>query len=177
MKINWKDIGKTVGGVAPMIATLFGGPAAGAVTAMVASALGVEETPEAIHSAIASDPSALLKIKELEFTYKEKLADLTFETTKAHLADRQSARQREVDIQKSGGSNMLMYILGCLIVAGFFGVTALLIFRTTVIPPGSRDAVMLLIGNLGVCFGAVVQYFFGSSKGSADKTAMMVRGK
>ena len=43
MKVNWSDIGKKIGGAAPMIATMFGGPAAGAVTAMVASALGVEE--------------------------------------------------------------------------------------------------------------------------------------
>jgi len=177
MKFNWSDIGKKIGSAAPMIATLVGGPAAGAVTSMVASTLGVENNSDAIGSALASDPGALLKIKELEFTHKEKLEELSFENTKAHLADRQSARTREIENLKAGGSNTLMYTLGCVIVVGFFLTVIALIFRSTPIPTGSKDAVMLLLGSLIASFACVVQYFFGSSQGSANKTAMLGKNK
>lgn len=80
--MNWKSIGKKIGGAAPMVATLFGGPAAGAVTSMVASALGVEESPEAIDGALRNDPSALLKLKELEGRNKIELEKLVFESKK-----------------------------------------------------------------------------------------------
>ncbi|MBP8102353.1 MAG: hypothetical protein KAY54_10775 [Burkholderiaceae bacterium] len=40
-------------------------------------------------------------------------------------------------------------------------------------PRMSREPLMLLIGSLNAAFGAVVQYLFGSSVGSADKTALL----
>jgi len=177
MKLTWNDVKKTLGKGAPLIGTLLGGPAGGAVASLVAGALGVEDTPEGINAALKSDPSVLLKIKELEFTHKTKLEELALEETKALLADTQNARQREIEIQKAGGSNTLMYILGSLIVVGFFATIITLIFKTVAIPTGSRDAVMLLFGTLTASFACVVQYFFGSSKGSSDKTAMMAGKK
>lgn len=175
--MDWNDIKGLIGKGAPLIGTLLGGPAGGAVASLVANALGVEDTPDAISAALKSDPGALLKLKELEFTHKTRFQELMLEETKAHLADRQSARQREIEIQKAGGSNKLMYILGSLIVVGFFASLIVLLFKTTAIPAGSRDAIMLLFGSLIASFGAVVQYFFGSSKGSSDKTALLVNKK
>ena len=175
--MDWKDIKGLIGKGAPLIGTLLGGPAGGAVASLVANALGVEDTPDAIGAALKGDPSALLKLKELEFAHKTRFQELMLEETKAHLADRQSARQREVEVRKAGGSNTLMYTLGCLIVFGYFATVIVLMFMNTGIPNSNRDAVMLLFGTLATSFGAVVQYFFGSSKGSSDKTAMLAGKK
>jgi len=175
--MSWNDVTGFLGKSAPLIGTLLGGPAGGAVASLVANALGVEDTPDAIGAALKSDPSALLKLKELEFTHKTRFQELMLEETKAHLADTQSARQREVENLKAGGSNTLMYILGVVIVVGFFATVITLIFRTTPIPAGSKEAVMLLLGSLIASFACVVQYFFGSSKGSSDKTAMLAGKK
>jgi len=41
-------------------------------------------------------------------------------------------------------------------------------------PNGARESLLVLIGALAAAFGAVVQYWFGSSSGSADKTVAMV---
>jgi hypothetical protein len=61
-----------------------------------------------------------------------------------------------------------MYALGGLITLGFFAVLAVLI-----VSGKYPEAVNLVIGTLLTTFGTVVGYFFGSSKGSADKTAML----
>lgn len=64
--MDWNDIKNKIGGAAPVIATMFGGPMAGAVTKMIANTLGVQVTPEAIGAELERNPDALLKIKQLE---------------------------------------------------------------------------------------------------------------
>ena len=61
-----------------------------------------------------------------------------------------------------------MYILGGIITLGFFAVMVLLI-----ISGKSEGTLNLLIGAVITAFATVVGYFFGSSKGSADKNEML----
>ena len=67
--------------------------------------------------------------------------------------------------------DIAMYVLAGLIVTGFFALLTLLLFRT--LPEDSSGVIFMLFGALAAAFGAVVQYFFGSSKGSADKTELI----
>ena len=62
----WDSIKDTVGSVAPMAGSMLAGPAGGAVGSMLASALGVDNTPDAVAAAIKSDPQAAVKIREIE---------------------------------------------------------------------------------------------------------------
>jgi uncharacterized membrane protein YeaQ/YmgE (transglycosylase-associated protein family) len=62
----WDSIKDTVGSVAPIAGSLLGGPAGSAVGSMVASALGVSSTPDAVAAAIKSDPQAAIKIRQIE---------------------------------------------------------------------------------------------------------------
>lgn len=60
------------------------------------------------------------------------------------------------------------YTLGALIVIGFFVVLILLMVLNK-----NQESINLVIGALLGAFGSVVGYFFGSSKGSADKNEMV----
>ena len=62
----WDSIKDTVGSVAPIAGSLLGGPAGSAVGSMIASALGVSNTPDAVAAAIKSDPQAAIKIRQIE---------------------------------------------------------------------------------------------------------------
>jgi len=62
----WDKIKDVVGSVAPMAGSMLAGPAGGAVGSMLASALGVDNTPDAVAAAIKSDPQAAVKIREIE---------------------------------------------------------------------------------------------------------------
>jgi len=68
-----------------------------------------------------------------------------------------------------------LYTLAWVIIVGFFVLVGLLIFRP--LPDDSGGVVMTLFGSLAAAFGAVVQYFFGSSAGSAVKTEILSREK
>jgi hypothetical protein len=64
--------------------------------------------------------------------------------------------------------------LAFLIVAAFFGCIWLAMTRE--VSPNMRDALLILIGSLGAAFGAIVNYYFGSSSGSARKDELLKGG-
>jgi len=64
--------------------------------------------------------------------------------------------------------DIFMYILGALIVIGFFITLIFLIKAGTF-----ENTLNLVVGALIGAFATVVSYFYGSSKGSSDKTEMM----
>ncbi len=67
--------------------------------------------------------------------------------------------------------DIYMFVLGGLVVIGFF--TILYIVFKVELPGGNKDIALILLGVLGAKFGDVVSYFYGSSKGSTDKTEMI----
>lgn len=72
---------------------------------------------------------------------------------------------------KKETKDVIQYIFAGIIMTLLFALVALLIFKN--IPSENKD--VLNIG-IGVVFGwgsLIVSYFFGSSKGSADKNELM----
>jgi hypothetical protein len=65
------------------------------------------------------------------------------------------------------GNNLFKYILGGLIVIGFFTLLYLLVKSS--VPEPNKDLLNLVVGALIGSFASVVGYFFGSSAGSAAK--------
>ena len=72
--------------------------------------------------------------------------------------------QRELDVAG---------ILALVITIGFFGVVVVL--ATRVAPLDNREILSIVVGVLGASFGAVVQYYFGSSKSSQSKNDVIAR--
>jgi len=64
-----------------------------------------------------------------------------------------------------------MYLLGAFVCGGVFGIIALLISKE--VPTANHDAMMILIGAITTYAGTVISYFFGSSKGSNEKTTLL----
>ena len=79
-----KSILKTIGGAAPLLTKLLPIPGAGIAGDLIASALGVQNTPQSIEHAIQNDPEALAKIKLVEEQNKPLLQQqlLLAETTR-----------------------------------------------------------------------------------------------
>lgn len=74
--MNWSDIASTVGKFAPMIGTVLGGPGGLAIGSIVASALGVENTADAVAKELAANPEAAIKLREIESNERLKLQEL-----------------------------------------------------------------------------------------------------
>jgi uncharacterized membrane protein YjfL (UPF0719 family) len=67
-----------------------------------------------------------------------------------------------------------MYLLGAFVVALCFFLAYLLIF--TPVPESNQGIVNVAFGLVLGWGGAVVGYFFGTSKSSAEKTKMIANG-
>lgn len=67
--MNWSDIKEIVAKAAPVAGTLLGGPAGGAIGALIASTLGVEGDPAAVDAMLRTNPDAALKLREMELTH------------------------------------------------------------------------------------------------------------
>ena len=178
----WDNIKELIGTSAPVIGTLLGGPAGGAVGGLISKVLGVDNTPEAIELALMNNPDALLKIKELE-TSKElailqaelenKRIDVSSvidnrkldnEKDQMFLSDKQSARSRQVDSEKATGKrDTALYAIAGVIVFAFFASIIVLMITKLDKGSGTYELLLIMLGVLGAKFGTVVDYFFGSS--------------
>ena len=173
----WDTIKDLIGTSAPVLGSLIGGPVGGTVGSLIAQALGVEDTPQAIEQALKNNPDALLKLKELELS--KHIADLKsendkqvlqIEDKKLYFNDVANARdlQKTALVQEDTFSKRFTYYL-----ASFWSlVGASYIFLITFIeiPVANQRFADTVVGFLlGTVVAAVIQYFFGSSKGSNDK--------
>jgi hypothetical protein len=174
--MDWGKVVSTISGAAPLLGSLFGpagtaiGSLAGGAIKLVASALGVEPTQDAITTAIATDPAAAEKLKEFEMTNKLELQKLSVQQLGMELADVQSARQMNMEgVKATGKRDINLYVLMWLIVFGFF----LTLIVMQIFPANTNPNAALLFGTLAAAFGAVIQYNFGSNRSSDTKTDMI----
>lgn len=178
--MDWKSIGKALGTTAPVIGTLLGGPAGGAVGALVASALGTSNDPDSVSAALAASPDALAKVQELQINAKVQLQQLTVQAEQNRLqaesaqfasevADRDSARQLAAKQPNDFVRPLIamVLLLGGLgmVVAVFTGFSESVMTNTT--------AAVTLGTLMGFWFNElkqVMSFYFGSTKDSSKQT-------
>jgi uncharacterized BrkB/YihY/UPF0761 family membrane protein len=69
------------------------------------------------------------------------------------------------------GKSIFQYVLGALIVLGFFALMVILVYNS--VPDQNKDLLNLVVGALIGSFATVVGYFYGSSLGSSDKNELL----
>jgi hypothetical protein len=84
--VKWADVASVVGKSAPILGTLLGGPAGGAVGALIASALGTNSDPDAVSAALTTNPDAVVKLREIEANRQVQLQGLVLQSEQARLA-------------------------------------------------------------------------------------------
>ena len=166
--------------LAPTIATVLGGPLAGLAVQAVGSALGMSDaTSEKINEVLTSGNMTgeqVAAVKKAEIDLKAKLAELQIKPEEIAAQDRASAR----DMQTKTGSTWrklrvgFLSVLALLITFGFFGILIGMMtgdLKST----GNTDALLIMLGALGAAWGAVVNFYYGSSAGSNAKTELLAK--
>lgn len=114
---------------------------------------------------------AEIKLLEMQQTGELQRLYLEFQQNQIDNIDRQSARDREAKIDATGKIDYVPKILAILVVLGFFGLLAILIFVD--LKNSSSHIVDIMIGVLGGSVASVMQYYFGSSAGSKNKDTII----
>jgi hypothetical protein len=157
--MDWRKLGGHVAATAPALGAALGGPAGAAVGALVARAFHTSATPEDVYEAIRTDPDAAIRLREVELTHAETIAALI-------TADIQHARTTHRDSPMPAVITVALTVM----TIGAFSVLTL-----TEIPQGSREAALLIVGQVIGAFASAVAYWIGSSRGSAVKQDLLER--
>ncbi len=177
--MDWSALVPLVASAAPTIGSLLGGLIpfpGGAILGQVAGkvlaeALGVPATPDAINTAITTgDPTVIqAKLSEAEARMQAEV-----EKHKADLADVANARQTNVALVQAG--SLIAWgpvIISTLVTLGFIGCVFALMILKIDFSNTSGQAFLILTGVLSQAFAQVTGYWLGSSAGSADKSAQI----
>jgi hypothetical protein len=147
-------------GVAPGLATAVAGPMGGMAVKMIADKLGVAPTEQAVADHLSAHPEHMVKLQEIDL-----------EKIKAHYAEMDSARNREIAVASSSNVPMLNKLVTPLLALGVtalsFILFAILIFVD--VKPEAKDILIYILGVLSAAVTQILSYYFGSSQGSKDK--------
>ena len=158
--MNWSDLGKTIAGFAPLLGSVIGGPAGGALGSVIASTFGVEDNPKAILQAVKNDPDAAIKLRKIELDNKTELERIALETARVEIADKQNAR-------KENKHSVMPAVLSGVLTLVIVGIIYLLFY--TPVPEGSKDVLFVILGAVMKEWGGAMQYWFGTTRSSANK--------
>ena len=179
MSFDWKA---TLATVAPTIATALGGPVAGIAANVALKALNLEpsgnpvadnETLSNVLSAGVGDPELLSKLRKAEADFKIELKRLDVDLERIHAGDRADAR----GLAKAKGLHV-QAVLSAVFVVGYFGIFALLLQQffgdnPVVLSKEALTIISLLLGVMTAAVKDIMQFWFGSSAGSKEKTIAM----
>lgn len=183
----WDKVLELIGDAAPVVGTMLGGPAGAAVGGLVAKALGVDNTPEAIEEMLKSNPEALVKIRELETSkelailesqYKNKVEDNRAAEHGIDLVvqDKQNARAAAGALGPVQTS-----IANKIYTQSAWAIPALLVLNALLIVFAGQlhldTTAIVAVGNLiGIALSnqyrerqSIIEFLFGSSIAKKDK--------
>jgi hypothetical protein len=158
--MDWKEVGRSVASAAPALGVALGGPAGGAVGSLIAAAFGADSTPAAVARAVAADPNAAGKLREVELRHAEALAALAAQQYEAQLLDVQQARVAHREHWMPWALTIVLALMVAAMGVGLFVLDT---------PSENREVVYLLAGQLLGAFATAIAYWLGSSRGSAEK--------
>lgn len=168
---------KTLPHMALAVASGIPGPV-GAVAQIVNSVIPQKEggspvaaDPKSIETAInGATPDQLVQLQQGDQAFAAKMKELGVQEEADWLSFVQQDRADARDMAEKTGSRTPAMLAWAAVIT-LLGCIYLLGFRT--LPQTGHDALMLLLGAVTATYKDVYGYFFGSSAGSAEKTAAL----
>lgn len=165
---KWKEV---IAAVAPTLATALGGPLGGLAASVAGKVLlgNTQADPGEIQDFILAHqtPETFLKLRQVETQLVKELRELEIESERIAADDRSSARARHAKTHDA-----MPGVLAAVVFIGFFGILGALMFIKE-IPEAALSPLNIMLGALSTLLVQIGAYYFGSSKGSADKTALL----
>lgn len=162
MSFDWRE---TLAAVAPTIATAIGGPFAGVAVKMVADKLGIESSESALQEAVASgNPDVMLQLKQVDADFKIKMRELDIKEQQLNVDNTKSARSL-FSVNK-----WPQITLSAIFIVGYFAVLIYLFSGSVKMNDDTKGILTLLLGLITREVPTIMQFWFGSSVGSKEKS-------
>jgi len=156
----------------PLLGTALGGPLGGAAATFIASKLGLDSnTIEAVNDVLNGgklSPDQISQLKLAEIDFQKFLEQNKIDLKKLDLENTKSAREMQ-----SNTKSYVPAVLSYLITGGFFGILGYMLSDTY----QASEPLLVMLGSLGTAWVAIVNFWFGSSYGSANKDVLLLKAK
>ena len=160
-------------GIAPTVASALLGPLGGVAVAGLTKILGIDGgTVADVTKAISEGkitPEQMAELRKLEMQYKADEAERGFKYSELEFKDRDSARNREVQVKDNTNKFLAYTIVGAFI--AMVGATLLGYAKVESVLAGT------LVGYLSAKCEQVLAYYFGSSAGSSEKSRLLAQSQ
>ena len=171
MSFDWKS---ALGKVAPMIGTAIGGPFGGMAASAALELLDIDpekgKEEEQLKEALASmTPDQAIQLKMAEKNWLTTMKELDLKEQDLHVKDRDSARSMQV-----ATGAWIVPVLAIITGVGFFAVVGLILTGKV---PLDSTLTGFVLGAVSSKAEQIYNFFYGSSKGSKDKTIQMTNKK
>jgi hypothetical protein len=160
--------------VAPWIGTALGGPLGGMAVTAAANALGLtDKTTDAIKSALGgATPEQMLALKQADQTFSLQMQELGFKQI-TDLEGIAAQDRKDARLMQTGTRSRMPAILSTVITVGFLGL--LTGMMSDVLHAVDNQAMLIMLGALGVAFGQVINFWLGSTSESGRKTELIAQ--
>lgn len=168
--MDWKGIVKSV---APTLGAALGGPVAGtAIKFLTDHFLGDEKAQEqdVANLVLNASPEKLLELRSLDTQFKLKMRELDIDVYRLEVEDRKSARDMGI---KAGLTAQMA--LSFIFIGGYFALTFSLFSGEITLTPAIEKTGTLMLGVITGSIPMILQFWFGSSQGSREKTQALAR--
>jgi len=168
------DWTKLVSTVAPWIGTALGGPLGGMAVEAAANALGLStKTVDSVKQALSgATPEQMLVLKNADQAFALQMQALGFKqiTDMETLAagDRKDARGMQVS-----KPSPVPALLSIGVTLGYFGILVGMMLGWLKVD--NSQALLLMLGSLGTAWGAVMAFWFGTTRDSGRKTELLAQ--
>jgi len=167
MSFDWKSVVRTI---APILGGSLGGPVGAAAMGTIAKVLLGKDTAGEAELEIAmqnATPEQLAELKKADNDFKIRMEELGFKREELMFKD-------VADARSLFGINIWpQIILSGLYTIGYFIVLVLIMTDRANISPELQATANLIIGILTAAIPQILQFWFGSSTGSKEKTLLM----
>lgn len=177
----FSTLASALGSIAPTLATMLGGPLAGTAVGALVNAFGLPATATVtditkVVQTGAMTPEIIARVREADQQHAEKLKQMEIDVLALNqkhaeafaadeVADRSSARAREVAVR-----DWTPAALAWLVIIGSIALAAMVVTGNVTKDPTLAVQVGVVIGYVFNEAKAVLGYYFGSSRGSDEKS-------
>jgi len=154
--------------IAPAVAAAIGGPFSGLATVILREAFGTDDDGEIERQLSVGDPDALVKLKLAQQAMETRMRELGIQEDQLYVKDTADAR---LLARATGTGPQMTLTIGFL---SIYGVLLLSFFLLDFeLNDWQRGQVGILIGVVTAAVGQIINFWFGTSKGSKDKALQM----
>jgi hypothetical protein len=154
----------------PMLGTALGGPFGGVAASFIAEKLGLQgKTIDAVKQALSegnmtADQVSQLRLAEIDFN--KFMADNEIKKEQLALDNTKDARAMQVATRSWVPATLAITLTG-----GYLLILVMMMLG--VLKVSDNQSLLILLGGLATGFGSVLNYYFGSSHSSAQKTELL----